>query len=196
MAVLAGVGFGVAVQGLVTPGDPARTAADVLAAEGPFRAGIVCLAGVVALDVVVAWALYRVLAPVDAGLPLLAAAFRLVYAAVFLVAIGHLAAGRPAAGVSADVREVKMSGGLSFMVDEKMVACVSAGGGALLVRVSHAPDAEYLQVTGARRAEMGAGRPMGEGRIAVERAALVADEGLHCWVDAVLEFDAGQTAPR
>ncbi|TYP87994.1 DUF4386 domain-containing protein [Blastococcus xanthinilyticus] len=92
MAALAGVGYGAAVGGLVTPGDPARTAADVLAAEGLFRAGIVCLAGVVALDVVVAWALHRLFAPVDAGLSLLAATFRLVYAAVFLVAIGHLAA--------------------------------------------------------------------------------------------------------
>ncbi|MCF6742996.1 DUF4386 domain-containing protein [Blastococcus sp. KM273128] len=92
MAVLAGMGYGLGVQGLVTPGDPARTATDVLAAEGLFRAGIVCLTAVVALDVAVAWALHRVFAPVDAGLSLLAAAFRLVYAAVFLVAIGHLAA--------------------------------------------------------------------------------------------------------
>ncbi|MGY2064209.1 DUF4386 domain-containing protein [Blastococcus sp. SYSU DS0619] len=92
MAALAGIGYGVAVQGLVTPGDAARTAADVLAAEGLFRFGILCLTGVACLDVVVAWALYRVFAPADAGLSLLAAVFRLVYTAVFVVAIGHLAA--------------------------------------------------------------------------------------------------------
>ena len=56
-----------------------------------------------------------------------------------------------------------MFGGLAFMVDEKMVACVSGGGGALLVRVSRSRDAEYLEVPGARRAEMGKGRSMGEG---------------------------------
>ncbi|MCF6742995.1 TfoX/Sxy family protein [Blastococcus sp. KM273128] len=94
------------------------------------------------------------------------------------------------------VREVKMFGGLAFMVDEKMVACVSAGGGALLVRVSRDRDAGYLEAPGARRAEMGAGRSMGEGWIAVDGDALVRDEDLRFWVDAVLEFNAEQTAPR
>ncbi|MGY1834901.1 TfoX/Sxy family protein [Blastococcus sp. SYSU DS0510] len=94
------------------------------------------------------------------------------------------------------VREITMFGGLAFMVDGKMAACVSAGGGALLVRVSAARDAGYLEVTGARRAEMGAGRSMGEGWIAVDRDALVADEDLRFWLDAVLEFNAEQTAPR
>ncbi|MGY1848557.1 DUF4386 domain-containing protein [Blastococcus sp. SYSU DS1021] len=92
MAALAAVGYGAAVEGLVTPGDPGRTATDVLAAEGLFRAGILCLIGVAVLDVVVAWALHQVFAPVDARLSLLAAVCRLVYTAVFLVAIGHLAA--------------------------------------------------------------------------------------------------------
>ena len=94
------------------------------------------------------------------------------------------------------VREVKMFGGLAFMVDEKMAACVSAGGGALLVRVSRARDAEYLQVAGAHRAEMGAGRSMGEGWIAVDGDALATDEDLRFWVDAVLTFNAEQTASR
>jgi hypothetical protein len=45
---------------------------------------------VVALDVVVAWALYRVFAPVSPGISLLAAWFRLVYAGVLLVAVSHV----------------------------------------------------------------------------------------------------------
>ena len=94
------------------------------------------------------------------------------------------------------VREVKMFGGLAFMVDEKMVACVSAGGGDLLVRVSRGRDAECLEVAGARRAEMGAGRSMGEGWIAVDGAALAADEDLGFWIDAVVEHNAEQTAAR
>ncbi|SEK93414.1 Transcriptional regulator of competence genes, TfoX/Sxy family [Blastococcus sp. DSM 46786] len=94
------------------------------------------------------------------------------------------------------LREVKMFGGLAFMVDEKMVACVSAGGGALLVRVSRGRDAEYLGVAGARRAEMGAGRSMGEGWIAVDRDALAEDDELRFWIDAVLEHHAEQAAAR
>jgi Domain of unknown function (DUF4386) len=90
MSVLAGVGNFVAVQGLVTQGDAARTAQDVMGSEGLFRLGIVSLFLVVALDVVVAWALYRVFSPVSRGVSLLAALFRLVYAGVFLVAISQL----------------------------------------------------------------------------------------------------------
>ncbi|MBY3553452.1 TfoX/Sxy family protein [Modestobacter lapidis] len=83
-----------------------------------------------------------------------------------------------------------MFGGLAFMVDEKMVACVSGGGGALLVRVSRSRDAEYLGVAGARRAEMGKGRSMGEGWITVDEDALTEDSALHFWIDAVLEYNA------
>ena len=72
---------------------------------------------------------------------------------------------RSAVSHEENVREVTMFGGLAFMVNEKMVACVSGGGGALLVRVSRSRDAEYLEVGGARRAEMGEGRSMGEGWI-------------------------------
>jgi hypothetical protein len=90
MSVLAIFGNIVAVDGLVTEGDAARTATDIMASQGLFRLGIVSLIVVVALDVVVAWALYRVFSPVNAGLSMLAAAFRLVYAAVFMVAIGQL----------------------------------------------------------------------------------------------------------
>ncbi|MGY1707039.1 TfoX/Sxy family protein [Geodermatophilus sp. SYSU D00697] len=95
-----------------------------------------------------------------------------------------------------DVREVRMFGGLAFMVGGRMVACVSGGGGALLVRVSRGRDAEYLEVVGARRAEMGKGRSMGEGWITVDGDALMADADLHFWTDAVLEYNAEETAER
>ena len=45
---------------------------------------------VIALDVVIAWALYRVFRPVNNGLSILAAALRLVYSGVFMVAIAQL----------------------------------------------------------------------------------------------------------
>jgi len=88
-----------------------------------------------------------------------------------------------------------MFGGLAFMVDGKMVACVSGGGGALLVRVSRSRDAEYLDLVGARRAEMG-GRSMGEGWIAVDEEALTEDDHLRFWIDAVLQCNAELTAER
>ena len=45
---------------------------------------------VIGLDVVVAWALYRVFSPVNRSLSMLAAAFRLVYSGVFMVAVAQL----------------------------------------------------------------------------------------------------------
>jgi hypothetical protein len=45
---------------------------------------------VVALDVVVAWALYHVFRPVSEGISMLAAWLRITYAGVFMVAISHL----------------------------------------------------------------------------------------------------------
>ena len=90
MSAVAIFGKVVAVDGLVTEGDAARTAADIMASEGLFRLGIASLVVVVALDVVVAWALYRVFSPVSKSLSMLAAALRLVYSGVFMVAIGQL----------------------------------------------------------------------------------------------------------
>jgi len=91
MAALAGFGNFVAVEGLVTPGDAAGTASDILAAEGTFRLGVLALYAVVVLDVVIAWALMRVFEPVSRSLSRLAAWLRLAYSAVFMVAISQLA---------------------------------------------------------------------------------------------------------
>jgi Domain of unknown function (DUF4386) len=90
MSAVAIFGNVVAVDGLVTEGVAARTATNVMASQGVFRLGIASLIVVVVLDVVVAWALYRVFSPVNASLSILAAALRLVYAGVFMVAIGQL----------------------------------------------------------------------------------------------------------
>ncbi|QBI18503.1 DUF4386 domain-containing protein [Egibacter rhizosphaerae] len=92
MAALSGFGLIIVVEGLVTPGDATQTTIDILASEGLFRAGIVSVFGVIALDVVVAGALYRVFRPVSRHLSALAAGFRLAYSAVFLAAVGHLVA--------------------------------------------------------------------------------------------------------
>ena len=82
MSVLAGfANFGV-VERVTTPADAATTV---------FRAGVFALVLVVLLDVLVAWALREFFTPVHHALATLAAWFRLTYAAVFLVAIAHLA---------------------------------------------------------------------------------------------------------
>lgn len=91
MAALSIFGNFVAVERLVTPGDAAQTAADITASAGVFRLGIAALLLVAVLDVVVAWALYRVFRPVNGAVSMLAAWFRLGYAGVFTVAISQLA---------------------------------------------------------------------------------------------------------
>jgi hypothetical protein len=90
MSALSGFGYLFVVKGLVTPGNAARTARDITAHETLFRFGIVSLSLVAALDVLVAWALYRVLRPVSEGISRLAAWLRVSYAGVFTVAISQL----------------------------------------------------------------------------------------------------------
>ena len=90
MSVVAIFGNVVVVDGLVTEGNATHTAADIMASAGLFRLGIASLVLLVALDVVVAWALYRVFSPVNKSLSMLAAALRLVYSGVLMVAVGQL----------------------------------------------------------------------------------------------------------
>jgi hypothetical protein len=92
VAVLSALAVLVVVDGLITPGDAARTATDIMAAEGTFRLAVVGLYLVVVLDIVAAWALFRFFAPVDSWLSRLAAWLRMTFAVVFLVAISQLAA--------------------------------------------------------------------------------------------------------
>lgn len=70
-------------EGLVDPGDPAATVANVSDSIGLFRLGLVAFLAIFLLDVVVAWALHVVFRDVDHDLSLMAAWFRLVYT-VFL----------------------------------------------------------------------------------------------------------------
>lgn len=79
-------------ESVIMTGDAAATAKNILANEPQFRLSVFSLLVVVVLDVIVAWGLYVFLRPVNRSLSLLTAWFRVVYAAVFLVAIldlGH-----------------------------------------------------------------------------------------------------------
>jgi len=101
MSVLAGFGYNFAIHGLITPGNAARTAADIMAHQGLFRSAIASLFVVIVLDVVVALGLYRVFRPASKGISALAAWLRLGYAGIFTVAVFQLSgAARLLGGVS------------------------------------------------------------------------------------------------
>jgi Domain of unknown function (DUF4386) len=90
MAAAAAFAYFVVLVGMITPGDAAATAAEIVAREGTLRLGVLAWFVIAILDVVVAWALYLVFRPVSAAVSMLAAAFRLVYSAVLMVAVGQL----------------------------------------------------------------------------------------------------------
>ena len=90
MAALAGFGYNFAIHGLITAGNAARTAQDIMAHQGLFRSGIACLFLVIGLDVVAALGLYGVFSPVGKGISAVAVGLRLVYAGIFAVAVVQL----------------------------------------------------------------------------------------------------------
>jgi len=90
MAILAPIAnFGV-FESLIVPGDVTTTANNIIASSGLFRMGIFFFLVVAILDVLVAWALYILLKPVNNSLSLLAAWFRVVYAAILTFALSNL----------------------------------------------------------------------------------------------------------
>lgn len=90
MALLAPFAFFGVLQALIVPGDPEATVANFLAGHGRFRLAIAAFLFVAVLDIVVAWALYCLLKPVNQALALLSAWFRVAYAAILVVATASL----------------------------------------------------------------------------------------------------------
>jgi hypothetical protein len=93
MAALALASFS-ALEGLVVEGDATATAGNIVEHELRFRMIVGGFLVVAVLDVVVAWALYVFLRPVDRSIALLAAWLRVAYAAVFAAAVSNLVAVR------------------------------------------------------------------------------------------------------
>lgn len=87
MAILAIFSNFFVIESLIIPGDATTTANNIIANELLFRSGIASFIIVLILDVLVAWALYVLLKPVNKNLALLAAWFRLIYTAIFGVAL-------------------------------------------------------------------------------------------------------------
>lgn len=75
---------------LVIAGDVSQTIRNINAHGSQFALAILCYLVTLILDIIIAWALYNLLAPVSRQLSLLAAWFRIVFAAVGLVALMNL----------------------------------------------------------------------------------------------------------
>jgi len=72
---------------LVIPGNIEQTVQNIVTHRGLFLAAVFCYLVSFILDVVIAWALYVLLAPVNRSFSLLAAWFRLIYISVALVGV-------------------------------------------------------------------------------------------------------------
>ena len=89
MAILAMFSNFSVIEGLVIPDDAATTVNNIITNEMLFRSGFISFVIVLILDVLVAWALYVLLKPVNKSLAMLAACFRLVYTAIFGIALSN-----------------------------------------------------------------------------------------------------------
>jgi hypothetical protein len=83
--------------------------------------------------------------------------------------------------------EVPMFGVMAVMINGAMAVAVGKDG-SLLVRVDPAEDSRLLEDRHASRAEMGAGRSMGEGWIRVEAEALHGDAALARWLECATGY--------
>jgi hypothetical protein len=90
MAILSPIAYLNTFQSLVNFDDAALTAQNILHSISAFRTAILLLFAVALLDVLVAWALYIVLMPVNKNLSALAAWLRVIYAGIFIFAISKL----------------------------------------------------------------------------------------------------------
>ena len=90
MALIAPFSYFQVINGLLVPGDAMATADNVRSSVLELRWAIVGFLVIVVLDVLVAWALYVFFRPVNKMLSLLTAWLRVVYAAIFAVALNDL----------------------------------------------------------------------------------------------------------
>lgn len=88
----------------------------------------------------------------------------------------------------ASTREISMFGGRAFMVNDTMVVSALRSGD-LLVHVASSRDSDLIEVPGASRAEMGAGRDMGPGWITVSVDAIMTDDSLSFWIEVALDHN-------
>jgi hypothetical protein len=85
------------------------------------------------------------------------------------------------------VREVKMFGGLTFMVNEKMTATANTNGN-LMVRCDPARVDELLDREGAEWPQM-RGRPMSKGWVVVDSSGTASEEDFEFWITEALAYN-------
>lgn len=86
-------------------------------------------------------------------------------------------------------REVKMFGGLAFMVNGKLAIGAYNSDGGLLLHGDPEHLDDLLVKKGAKLAEMGAGRQMGNGWIAVDAQTITTKKDLDYWIGIALEYN-------
>lgn len=91
------------------------------------------------------------------------------------------------------VREVSMFGGRSVMVNDKMIVSALKDG-RLLVRVDADHQDELLSRPGAVQAQMGPGRTMGPGWIAVAADSISDDDHLASWIRIAMDYNRAVTS--
>ena len=172
LALMAVLGF--AGLGAIAELRSSAAALDVLAEEQPrFAWVILALSAIALLDVVVAWALWRVFRPERPGAAALAAAFRLAYAAVFVGAIAHLDVARRLATGTDDPSLGQ--GARATLVDQQVQEFDAAWNGGLILFAAHLVVLGWLLV---RRI----------GAFATVIGVLVAVAGLGYAADSVLRI--------
>ncbi len=87
-----------------------------------------------------------------------------------------------------NVREVKMFGGLSFLVNNKIAATANQHGD-LMVRCNPEIAGDLVQRKAARWAGM-KGRKMSKGWIRVKAEGYETDEDFDFWIQAALDYNA------
>lgn len=84
-----------------------------------------------------------------------------------------------------NVKEKKMMGGLTFMVNDKM--CVGVLNNDLMVRIDPAVYQEALERKGCREVDF-TGRPM-KGFVFVDPDGIKSKKDLECWLGLALEYN-------
>jgi len=90
MAIIAPIANFTITQKLIDYNDAAKTVGNIVASNGLFRIGICLFLIVALLDIVVAWALYVFLKPINRQLSLLTAWLRIVYATILIAVLIYL----------------------------------------------------------------------------------------------------------
>lgn len=124
MALLAGFAYGFVFPSLVVAGDAHATASNIQHSEMLFRAGIASFVLVIVCDVLAAWGVFHVLQRVNRSLSLLAAWFRLVFAAMFGAALSSFVVALHLARGAQYLKALKLSG--ADASDALVLLCVSA----------------------------------------------------------------------